>query len=94
MPVSMQYHAFEQTNVTTLGKGISSEKENRKNHQKTQDKYRQEYQSSESQGLETTGPIIFQTGHYFDGDGTIAPTTRECKQGMDISYKQVSSKRP
>ena len=24
-----------------------------------------------------------------DGDGTIAPTTGECKQGMDISYKGI-----
>jgi hypothetical protein len=77
-----------------MKKSISSEKENRKNHQKTQDKYRQEYQSSESQGLETTGPIIFQTGIFFDDDGTIPPTTRVFNHGLYISYKVVSLKRP
>ena len=32
-------------------------------------------------------PPLFFKQAIIDGDGTIAPTTGECKQGMDISYK-------
>lgn len=35
-------------------------------------------------GAERLGPIT-----YLDSDGTIAPTTGECKAGMDIAYKGI-----
>jgi hypothetical protein len=41
MPVSMQYHACVNKQWHCINKGISSEKENRKNHQKTQAENRQ-----------------------------------------------------
>ena len=34
-------------------------------------------------------PPLFFKQAIIDGDGTIAPTTGECKQGMDISYKGI-----